>query len=797
MFVRPFALVLVLVLIAGISPARAARPLLDSHQWDAYFALFARDAMVPWKKITLRLDTYSGAPVDFAAYAVDPAEVIVAGGNSRPRSLDTSHLTPAAKWRFTPPPGYQFVSNDVEVPLANREGFYVIEARRGDAVQQVWINITRIGLVVKSSPGGLLVYGADLGSGHALRGMRVFFLAGSSLQAINTDADGIARWDRASRPRFALAEWGNSKAFVSLLAQSPLPQSLVGVRVERSIVHAGDVVHVAGFARRLSGGTYRPASGDVRVTIAGRGRTVTTQSFDLDRSGAFAGNVAIPAGTEAGDFAVLATSAGGTGGSLVHIDAVGDVALSVAAACGNACSATEPVPLVVTAKRGAGGPAADTAVAVRIVRTPHIVPPGESDDLPRWETALVLNQTVRTDANGIARIAIPAPSDGLASTYGVTASTNSTTASTRIATPTARVALAIEPSQPLIDPGQSAAFAVRGFDAADGRPAAGLSVNVSLQHGASTQQQTIVLDAQGTATASFHDPALGTNLAIARADVDGKIALDANSVTVAPNALGSTAAADTNNAIAIALDHTRYKLGDRIGINATLGGASGDALVTLEGARVYDAHAVGAGGGRASTGVTLHDVLGDVRIGVAMVRDGALYTASVPLAIDAPGHPRLTKLSADKSAYGPGSTATVTVDDGGLRDGSTVIVRVTDGRVSPGASFEDASALLATGGTTTQNTLSSDPNWHAWVAPSRSRVIDVFAYEQPQIGAREVPALGAAAPRAYYWKVDREESGPTVLPIPMPMERGRYVVSVMKISDDGDVGAASLAVSVQ
>ena len=616
------------------------------------------------------------------------------------------------------------------------------------------------------------MYGADLGSGRALRGMRVSFLAGSSLQAIETDGDGIARWDRAARPRFALAEWGNSKAFVSLLAQSPLPQSLVGVRVERSIVHAGDAVRVAGFARRLSGGSYRPASGDVRITIAGRGRTVATETLELDRSGAFAGNVAIPSGTEAGDFAVLASNGGATGGSLVHVDAVGDVTLTVAASCGSACSGSEPVPLIVTAKRTGGGPAPDTAIALHIVRTPHIVPPGESDDVPRWETALVLDQTVRTDANGIARIAIPAPSDGLASTYGVTASTNSTTASTRIATPTARVALAIEPKQTLIDPGQTAGFAVRGFDAADGRPAAGLSVDVSLQHGASKQQQTVVLDAEGSATATFHDPALGTNLAIARAEVDGKTALDANSVTVAPNALGATTASDASSAIAVALDHTRYKPGDRIGISATLGGAGGDALVTLEGARVYEAHAVGAGGGRASTGVTLHDALGDVRVAVAMVRDGALYTASVPVAIDGPGHPRLTNLSADKGAYAPGGTATITVDDGGLRDGATVVVRVTDGRVSPGASFDDAPALLATGGTTTQNTLSSDPNWHAWVAPSRSKVIDVFAYEQPQVGAREVPPLGAAAPRAYYWKVDREESGPTVLPIPLPPSAG-------------------------
>ena len=68
-------------------PAFAARPLLDRHQWDAYFALFARDVYVPWKPATVTLDTYSGAPVDFAAYNVDPAEVVIAGTNPRVRSI--------------------------------------------------------------------------------------------------------------------------------------------------------------------------------------------------------------------------------------------------------------------------------------------------------------------------------------------------------------------------------------------------------------------------------------------------------------------------------------------------------------------------------------------------------------------------------------------------------------------------------------------------------------------------------------------------------------------------------------
>ncbi|HMD01761.1 MAG TPA: hypothetical protein VKG44_02235, partial [Candidatus Baltobacteraceae bacterium] len=136
-------------------PLEAARPLLDQHQWDAYFAMFARDVSVPWKAASVRLDTYSGAPVDFAAYNVDPADVIVAGQNRAPRALDTSHRKPLVRWRFTPPPGLRFESSDVDVPLGSQEGFYVIEARRGDAVQQVWLNRTHIGLVTKESPESL------------------------------------------------------------------------------------------------------------------------------------------------------------------------------------------------------------------------------------------------------------------------------------------------------------------------------------------------------------------------------------------------------------------------------------------------------------------------------------------------------------------------------------------------------------------------------------------------------------------------------------------------------------------
>ncbi|MBV8375139.1 MAG: hypothetical protein JO302_06480, partial [Candidatus Eremiobacteraeota bacterium] len=68
-------------------PVRAERPIVDLHRLDAYFALFAGDSNVPWKPATVRLDTYSSAPVAFSVYQVDPADVLTAGSNARPRAI--------------------------------------------------------------------------------------------------------------------------------------------------------------------------------------------------------------------------------------------------------------------------------------------------------------------------------------------------------------------------------------------------------------------------------------------------------------------------------------------------------------------------------------------------------------------------------------------------------------------------------------------------------------------------------------------------------------------------------------
>ena len=777
-------------MIAGSTPARAARPLPDSGKWDRTFALYARDVAVPWKRIAVRLDTYSGAPVDFAAFEVDPAEVLVAG-TSRARPIDTSRRNPVARWRFTPPVGLRYTPNDVDVPLQNREGFFVIEARRGDAVQQAWLDLTRVGLLTKESPGGIVLYGVDLGNGRALANMRITYLVGMSFQYGQTDVHGIARWTGATRPRFAIAEWGKSKTFVSFLPQPPVPATLVGVRADRANARAGERVRVIGFARKRSGAAYRPASGDVRVSIVARGRTLATAQARLDGAGAFGAELNLPADAPAGDAAVLAALGAASGGAAIHVDGVGDVALSVSAACGDSCAPDTELPITVSAKLTDGTAAAGRNVRVRVVRAPHVLPPGAPAEAVAWGTSPVADVQTRTDAAGIARISFPGPTDSLASTYGVVATSGASTASTRIVTPTARIALAVIPERADLDVGEPASIDVRGFVAADGRPAAGLPVRLTLVHGPTEQTEQVTLDSDGRAHAVFRNLVPGTSLAYARADVDGKSAFDVNAVSVAPQALLGTRSRRSVET-QITTDKQRYRVGERVHVDASLAGAGGDAFVDLEGARAMGEQTVVAAGGHASATFTVPETVGDAAIGVAFVRDGAMEYATQRIAIDGPGHARATALSADRAAYAPGEVAHVTIADGNQHAGATLAIRLADTRASGGASFEDAAAVLAGTGTTTQNPASPDPAWHASVAPTQSTAVGLTANER---SAPSAETLGAPSERALTWRIDRvNKEG---FDLPLPQTPGRYVVSVLKVSDDGDVGAATLAIEVR
>jgi hypothetical protein len=441
-----------------------------------------------------------------------------------------------------------------------------------------------------------------------------------------------------------------------------------------------------------------------------------------------------------------------------------------------------------------GAPQADRDVRIRVVRTPHVLAPGTEDDAVQWATTTILDRQVRTDSGGSAHVTIPAPGDELASTYGITAQSGTSTASTRLVTPTAKIALAVSPERTPINIGEAAIVNVRGFDALDGAPAAGTPVRLRLIHGPNVQETGVTLDASGRGRATFRDVIPGTSLVTATAEAGGQRAFDASAVAVEPSA-SAAGGGGKSGEIQIDFDSARYRVNGRVELTATLSGAVGDAFVSLDGSRSFAAQVVHVRDGRARAALTVAAALGDLETGVAFVRDGAMYYATRDLPVDGPGHPRATALRADQAAYTPGGTAKISIVDGGSRDGGTVALRLGDGIPARGADFVDAPDSLAAAGTTTQDPASDDPAWHAWVAPVRSTAGDIFAFDRPRAAEKTDSSLAVAAPRALVWRVD-ENAGESI-DVALPKEKGKYVLSILKMTGDGDVGAATISLTVQ
>ena len=777
--------VIALALALLAAPASAARPIVDLHKLDAYFALFASDSNVPWQSTTVRLDTYSSAPVLFSVYQVDPADVVTAGSNARPRAIDTRRQKAIERFSFTPPGGYQFQSSEVDVQLGSREGFFVVEARRGDVGEQVWINRTRVGLLTKETPSELLLYAADLRSGKALAHARVQFVVEGAFETRYTDTHGIIRWDRAPRPVFALAQYGDSYAFASFLPQAPLPATIVGVRTDTAVVHAGGTVRIMGFARTRSNGSLRPAAGSATIAMRLGGTLLAQVQAAVDAAGAFTADIPIPASATAGDYAILAQVDGGVGGATVHVDAdANGLSLDVASGCDGPCNPANDVPVIVTSSRG------NVAVRVQIVRSPHVYVGYTSEDVP-WGTSLWTDQTVQTGGDGRATVMIAHPTDGLPSTYGVRADAGGASAVTRIVVPTAHatVRIALDRNQQTL--GTPINFDVYANDVASGRPLGGGNVTVELQHGPSSQQQDLALDATGHAHGAFSAPSLGTNLVFATLTVDRASATDAAQVDIVPQATQDTSLTGSAN-VRIALDRSVYRGGDTVQISAALDGAQGDALLTIESAGGTQTVLAPVRDGRASASLHIADATGDLRIGAAFVRAGAIAWTSVPLALDAPGRPVTASIAMPTGDFAPGTPVNVSLRDV-VPGAGTTIVRISRGAPSGGALFESAPALLAVGLAATQVSAPEGRTWHPWVDATGEHA-QVIGFERRGAPPQNL-ALEQADTQAVSWNVARSDGAS--IPVQMPSARGRYTLSILTIEDDGRVISASSPITVQ
>ncbi len=782
MYLARFFAAAAAILAMSIAPVHAERPIVDLHRLDAYFALFAGDTSVPWKPATVRLDTYTSAPVAFAIYQADPSEVLSAGSNSRSRPIGTNGRRALLSFTFDPPGGYQFQSNEVTLPLGTREGFFVVEARRGNVGEQVWINRSRVGILAKGTPNSLILYGTDLGTGMPIARMRVEFVVNRAFVTMLTNGDGVVSWNRAAHPVFALAQWGSSYAFLSLLPQPPLPTTIVGVRTDSAVVHAGEAVHVAGFARTRVRGILRPSGGSALITVHAGARTIAQWRASLDEAGAFVASLRIPAEAPAGDYAVLAQTAGGVGGTTIHVDAnAGGLSLEVGANCTTTCDYREELPLRVHASH------AGTVVQLSVFRSPHI----DLSDSPQtlaWGTTRWFETSIRTDDRGDATVLVPRPTDGLASTYGVHVEAQGATADTRAIVPTADAILRVQVDRAEQGVGTPIAFDVEAVGR-DGRPLANAPVTVQLVHGTTVAQQTIMLDSGGRARANFSSPQLGTNLVLATLDHGGR-AMDAAQVQVDPAApSGSTDGRSSN--VRIALDKDAYRANETMTIRADASGAQGKAFISFESAVGTQVQVVPVARGEAVARLRAFNAAGDLRIGTAVVRNGAIEWNTVPVALSAAGRPETSRVALGRSEFAAGAAATIGLD--GTNQRATTVVRISRVAPSGSAMFGSAPALLSIGSATTQNSASATPTWHPGVNSTGDHAAMLGFVRRSQ------PPIDVSLPEAYTesltWTAVRTSTD--AIPITLPQTKGEYTLSILAICDDGSVAAGSSTILVR
>ena len=191
------------------------------------------------------------------------------------------------------------------------------------------------------------------------------------------------------------------------------------------------------------------------------------------------------------------------------------------------------------------------------------------------------------------------------------------------------------------------------------------------------------------------------------------------------------------------------------------------------------------------------ETIGASSIGVAFVRDGAMVDASQPLAVDGPGHQRSIALAADRATLRAG----VDRDESrsptaAIAAGATLAVRLSDRRAAGGASFDDIARHARLDAARRRRT--SRRSIRRGTRGSRRR------NRRPATSSASIVRAQAAAPdtqiavaatRVLTWRVERIDR--STFDVTVPRDPGRYVLSVIKMADDGDVGAASIALTVQ
>jgi len=411
------------------------------------------------------------------------------------------------------------------------EGFYWVTCNYGKLEDGAFINISKLGLVTKSSPGKVLAFVTDLKTGEPVPGAQISYNDKNKwAPAGTTDRDGLMSADLPGKGRklLVLATHGASQAVSAFYLYGTQPttdnsdndyeggedngggpaesHTTIFVYTDRPIYRPGDDIQFKGFARTRVGSQYNlPGPGKVHCELRDLDDNLV-KSFDvaMDANGAFHGDYQSNAEDSPGQYTFNFSALGNNESTYFTLAAYRKPEFTIKVTWSKShYTMGEKLKATVKCEYYFGGPVAGAKLDATLFRNQdwyqdewdsddYDVANGAEDEGGGVGGDYVDESSGVTDSNGEAVFEFDAKPDkksrdlGFTPNYIYTLSADVTEAGDKyfsgqgsVKVSQGAIDIKVDPSRYIVQPGNSVDVQISAFKTDDRSPAAGRTLQVS------------------------------------------------------------------------------------------------------------------------------------------------------------------------------------------------------------------------------------------------------------------------------------------------------------------------------
>ena len=503
-------------------------------------------------------------------------------------------------------------------------GLYALLARSGNVSQIDWMQVTSLGLVTKSAGGQLLTYTVDLKSGSPIPSAQVDVYTGAEKSAFGkTGTDGLLELnlpvENSDSQRVIIAHSGESSAFVTpWFPGINTSDKIAYIYTERPVYRPGQRVYFRGIIRQLNNEKYTVPSGQpLNVEVRdGRDTLIYRTSLKTDRFGCYFGSFKLNDEAASGYYS-LTTSISGeniSDGTEFRVASYKKPEFNVNVKFSKKRYVRGQNAIAhINATYYFGAPVANASISYIVRRSPYWLFEGDdyeygSEDFGGYGDVVTEGKS-KTDANGSAEIEFPAiwpqpteadawDNDQLFSLEVTVRDSSEREVQAEGSTVATRGEFAIEvqPDRYVASPNEEVKVNIKaayynkrpvrnqGIEVVTGRTI--WSHDYRNSHFEQISSRTVTTDSKGRASFAFHPKKPGDIQVIAKARDDRGNLITGRS-DVWSYAGGVSDEGYQFKDIEIVTDKKSYNPGDTAKVMINSGKVGSTALVTVEGARVY------------------------------------------------------------------------------------------------------------------------------------------------------------------------------------------------------------------